>query len=1256
MLGSEFWKGQTDLTEPQLKAVIFCVPRAVRFNGEPLSHALQLPENIPASRPHLEGEVQDQFTSPHLRPNDVPLAFHRESPGIIHGPNAEMAAQLEAYGRMLQYRFSDGLILFGSQILYHRYSRLVARHLLPLNINISSDLKARLRFGRLTAWQVDADQAILSVLLAAARNIRLATLHPEVEAVNLEFCLDDNAGVERTVLDLSAVELRGDEWGPWRLSTALHEPVSGVHYGRARIELDPTDLGGNLTGLAQTFLIDIPKRRLVFHGFEDQLQRLKTHLSAHPEESGLSLHLSGHAQIQLAIDEMNELIGHANGQKPDQTADDQETADSFSRRRMRGVRVHPDSFLITSDKITSRLLVSGDGTFRFQTQFVGFDNTWETHGLPQISAYILLNLQHGLASTTGYATTHIAHSRKGLKRDRDMKVLRSIGFATLIFFDAANFALGHALSDGRKAASEKEVCESLFERIGSLILKSEGWPVQTGSLNDLCSKNVTTLIEGFVKQVVTDIKGRDVCLYLPAGEYRLQGFSRIPTLLFHALVADLLESTKGACISRSRTNYFEHFMHGRATIDQEDMAVRHAVEPDTAAKMIYQPGINERYRFPEATNSHRGENLLSLIRCGFELSIDGKQVEEFDAADFRPEFTVREGTGPTEGAVTTGGFKIDWFELNPKFFFKGAEITGEQAARLSREGLIEFQGKLYRVKTQDMPQLNRLNRFWASIQTGSPNLLKGGKRRKTEDTFYPLPRSQTLELLALRASGVKVRGGQRWDQIAQFYDTLDLQRSELKQPDSLKTRLQPYQVTGVQWLRDLFELGLGGILADDMGLGKTVTTLALLELLRLENKMGPTLVLVPTSLTYNWLAETTRFTPEMPVAIYSSRDPEAMLEFVRVNQHSLVICTYGLLQENDEIFQQVNWNCLIFDEAQNLKNITTKRTTAARKLHANFKVCLTGTPLENHYGELYSLFDLIVPGALGDLPSFRERYVNPVRVLRDDIDFLRLKIRPLLMRRTKAQVMHELPPKHEATLKLPFEEEQRRIYRDIASSYNEQVRKAISTQGEARTQLQMLTALLRLRQVCSDPGSVPGVKYLGEPPKITTLLEALGEVIESGASALIFTQFLSTFERIRASLSHAKIRHFDISGADSRLAREKKIRGFQDSEEPAVMLMTLKTGGVGLNLVKASYIFHIEPWWNPAVENQATDRAHRIGQTKTVQVYRYLIKDSVEEKIEILKDIKAKRFDALFAVSESESEFHSGSSALSQRDFEFLLS
>jgi SNF2 family DNA or RNA helicase len=200
---------------------------------------------------------------------------------------------------------------------------------------------------------------------------------------------------------------------------------------------------------------------------------------------------------------------------------------------------------------------------------------------------------------------------------------------------------------------------------------------------------------------------------------------------------------------------------------------------------------------------------------------------------------------------------------------------------------------------------------------------------------------------------------------------------------------------------------------------------------------------------------------------------------------------------------------------------------------------------------------------------------------------------------------------------------------------------------------------LRLRQVCSDPSAVPGVQYPGEPPKVLTLIEALEEVIAGGASALVFTQFLATFERIRTGLRAAKIPFFDISGSDSRLNREKKLKAFEDVEEGAVMLMTLKTGGVGLNLTKASYVFHIEPWWNPAVENQATDRAHRMGQAKTVQVYRYIIRDSVEEKIELLKDLKSRRFDALFSADESEQDLGLGSpsgATLTQQDFEYLLS
>jgi superfamily II DNA or RNA helicase len=1013
---------------------------------------------------------------------------------------------------------------------------------------------------------------------------------------------------------------------------------------------------------------------LGFHTFHDQLSRLSLHRPQRKqassddsaptpvvnEEAELeqhatpSLHLVGHSAIQAAIEDISEMLA----------------------KDGRTLIVQPKSETVALADIKPRLLLSGDGSVRMITRFKTDDESWEAHGIPHSSSYILLALQLGLGATTGYANTSLAHSRRGVKRDRDIKVLRHLGYASMIFCDAANFALGRPLTDGTVVESEEAVCESIFNRIGNLITKSEGWPNGTGHLSELCSSNVTTLISGFVAQVVRDIRGtpnasnaseaseasevfegRTISVYLPRGEFRLPGLARAVALFFHAIVADLAEHTSGTCFTRARTKYFDDFMNGRTTAERDDLVIRREVSQEVASQMIYQPGINERYLLPESSRPPRGTQIFLLLEQGFELFIDQKQIEEFEAKDFRPEFTLHEdqGDAPAIDAIALGPQKINWFELSPKFFFKGVEITGDQALRLSKDGMIEFQGRLYRIKANELPSLKRLTQFWAKIQANAPSPLRA-KRRRTEDTYYQLPRSQTLELLALRASGVKVRGGDRWQEITDFYDSLGSEREALEISSTFKTELQPYQKVGVQWLNDLNKLGLGGILADDMGLGKTVTTLAFLENQRVKGTMGATLVLVPTSLTYNWLAESERFAPQIPTLIFHSRMPESMLDFIQSNQQCLVICTYGLLQENSELFQQVEWNIIAFDEAQNLKNITTKRTNAARKLRTSFRVCLTGTPLENHYGEFFSLFDLIVPGSLGELSDFREKYVNPVHVLREDIDDLKLKTKPLILRRTKSQVMTQLPEKIETTIRLPFEDEQKRIYRDIATAYNDQIRSQIAVHGESKLQLQMLTALLRLRQACSDPSAIPGVQYTGEPPKITTLAEALQQITESGASALVFTQFLATFERIRRTLSGLNILHFDISGADSRLQREKKLRAFQDQTQGAVMLMTLKTGGVGLNLTKANYVFHIEPWWNPAVENQATDRAHRIGQLETVQVYRYLIRESVEEKIEVLKDLKSKRFDALFSTSENDNELGPSGSALTQKDFEFLLS
>ncbi len=296
-----------------------------------------------------------------------------------------------------------------------------------------------------------------------------------------------------------------------------------------------------------------------------------------------------------------------------------------------------------------------------------------------------------------------------------------------------------------------------------------------------------------------------------------------------------------------------------------------------------------------------------------------------------------------------------------------------------------------------------------------------------------------------------------------------------------------------------------------------------------------------------------------------------------------------------------------------------------------------------------------MPGALGDFDEFRSRFMGKNLINSEDVEYLRLKTRPLVLRRSKKEILSELPDKQESKVLISFEEKQKRLYRDIAMSYNESIRQAVREQGEAKCQLQMLTALLRLRQACSDPAALPKVTYAQTPPKIETLLESASEIIESGESILVFTQFLQTLERTVAELKRQGIPVFCIHGGISRAQREKILTEFNSLDGGAVLAMTLKTGGVGLNLNKASYVFHLEPWWNPAVENQATDRAHRIGQKRAVQVFRYIMHESVEEKIEVLKKRKDERFQSIFSDTEVSGDVKVASSLLSQQDFEFLL-
>ncbi|MGZ3745134.1 MAG: DEAD/DEAH box helicase, partial [Pseudobdellovibrionaceae bacterium] len=642
------------------------------------------------------------------------------------------------------------------------------------------------------------------------------------------------------------------------------------------------------------------------------------------------------------------------------------------------------------------------------------------------------------------------------------------------------------------------------------------------------------------------------------------------------------------------------------------------------------------------------ESLQALVPHNFKIYFKGQSIQELKEDEFHVDFMLQ--------SMGEGGAELfNWFELNPKFFLHGEEVDPAQLLSLGSGGVLEYQGKLFLIPSKQVPSLRRLEHFWLKLQKGKMETQK----KKREEAVYQLPRSQTLELLALRASGVEIRGDEEWQKLCDFYDklgTLNHGRTHLAPAKSI---LKPYQVTGVQWLQDLYSLRLGALLADEMGLGKTLQTLSFLEGLYEKKEMGQVLIVMPSSLIFNWQSEIEKFTPELPVSVFSNREKDAIGKRLEAKEEMLVLITYGLLLEHGEFINQYRWKVLIFDEAQNLKNLTAKRTSVARSITAQFRICLTGTPMENHYGEFYSLVDLLVPGSLGKVESFRQQFVNTEMVSQEEMEDLKLKVKPLLLRRTKKEILSQLPEKQESMVSIAFEDQQKEIYRDIALSYNQKVQETIQENAgraeAASVQLQMLTALLRLRQACSDPAGLPQVRYEKVPPKLSTLLDSVRAIIESGESVLVFTQFLQTLEHTEKLLKLAEIPVFTLHGGVPTPQRQKILSEFDKRVGGAVLAMTLKTGGVGLNLTKASYVFHLEPWWNPSVEEQATARAHRMGQSKPVQIFRYIMHESLEEKIESLKVRKDRKFQALFSNTEKETELGDGWSALSKQDFDLLL-
>jgi non-specific serine/threonine protein kinase len=574
---------------------------------------------------------------------------------------------------------------------------------------------------------------------------------------------------------------------------------------------------------------------------------------------------------------------------------------------------------------------------------------------------------------------------------------------------------------------------------------------------------------------------------------------------------------------------------------------------------------------------------------------------------------------------------IDWFELRPEVRCDGAEVSRtEMAEALSGGGIYEKGGEFV-----------ILDSGTAAVLSLLPGEVRSGKGEPVR-----IPRLRILDWLALRRNGVTVRLSPEDEWIFTSLASLEaLPQTPL--PEGLQATLRHYQAEGYHWLAFLYGHRFGACLADDMGLGKTIQALSFLAGLhegRITSRAGerlPHLIVVPPSLLFNWENEIARFCPQLSVVTYRGTDRST--DFAACD---VVLTSYGIVQRDAEKLAALRFHVIVFDEAQAVKNIQTGTTGACRGLKGLFTLTLTGTPVENHLGEYYSVMDISVPGLLGEYGEFR-RSMNTASG--EFLEMLIRRTRPFILRRTKQMIAAELPPKIESDIYLELTERQKALYTKTVAEVRRTVDDAYQNRTAGQARIIALTAILRLRQLCLSP-EILLPKHRETSPKVEFLVEQLEELFDEGHSVLVFSQFTSFLDIVERALAGRGLSFMRLDGSTPVPERKTLVTAFQKSEAPAAFLLSLKAGGRGLNLTRATYVFHLDPWWNPAVEDQASDRAHRLGQTRQVTITRLVMRHTIEEKMMELKKRKLALYKALL-----EDASHGGAAGISREDFDFLL-
>lgn len=609
--------------------------------------------------------------------------------------------------------------------------------------------------------------------------------------------------------------------------------------------------------------------------------------------------------------------------------------------------------------------------------------------------------------------------------------------------------------------------------------------------------------------------------------------------------------------------------------------------------------------------------VSALIAEGWRVEADGKLFRK---------------PGALTLSVSSG---IDWFELHGAVDFDSdlkADLPALLAAMRRGDTMIRLDDGTYGILPEE----------WLRRYGGIAAL---GESREDHVRFRA---SQAGVLDALLAAQPEARFDETFAAIRRRLNSFRGVDS-LEPPESFCGVLRPYQKESLGWMEFLREFGFGGCLADDMGLGKTVTILALLEMRLREREQKqeankPSLIVVPKSLVFNWKLEAARFTPALRILDHTGTT--RMKKTEHFEDYEIILTTYGTLRNDAVLFKDVNFDYVILDEAQMIKNAGTDSAKAARLLQGDYRLALSGTPVQNHLGDLWSLFEFLNPGMLGASSVFQMGALGLAEI-EDAIPVLRQALRPFILRRTKEQVATELPAKVEQTLFCELPPKQRKLYDELRHHYRISLLHRVETEGLAKSKIQVLEALLRLRQAACHPGLIDPQRIDEPCAKIDMLLPQLLEVLEGGHKALVFSQFTSFLAILKRRLDPESVPYAYLDGQTRN--RQAEVERFQSDPECKLFLISLKAGGLGLNLTAGEYVFLLDPWWNPVIEAQAIDRAHRIGQVNKVFACRIISRDTVEEKVLQLQQTKRNLADAII------NEDNSLIKDLTQRDLEILL-